>query len=425
MPRPGKRHCHCTPYCRSLVGPQTRNRHYKGLDGAEPFASSESESETPHYTAPDHISLLIQANEDSSDSDHSDSGASESGKIAEESMDWISNSRGDIEDVELHDSFQIDHNWNDNSDSESKHKADKKSYLDDMDISESGRIIETMGDPLDLDQTWDTAKETASFRVSQNWNASKSEPELEYESDSEGIKPRSNIGATDPLQIDWNDSKSGDDLREMEIDHPSMAQNYDDSQSDTEYAGRFKDNLNDPEIDSQTISLEWSDSESDHASVKQSSEEEEWDKADDIFSYDDTYLQTLALVNPWEKENFPLVNNILDKADINAIKMFKLNIKGWLTRQAFAGIRSLFYDELNLNSEWKTIQRMHQLAETEPQWYDCCMAYTGNYSELAVCQYCKEPRHNRQGKSRRQYCYIPLIPRIKGFFQNKSMIKLM
>ncbi|KAF9025386.1 hypothetical protein BDP27DRAFT_1248345, partial [Rhodocollybia butyracea] len=124
-----------------------------------------------------------------------------------------------------------------------------------------------------------------------------------------------------------------------------------------------------------------------------------------------------------------LVNNILDKADINAVKMFKLNIKGWLTRQAFAGIRSLFSDELNLNSEWKTIQRMHQLAEIEPQWYDCCirgcMAYTGNYSELDVCQYCKEPRHNQQGKSKRQYCYIPLIPRIKGFFQNKSMIKLM
>lgn len=66
------------------------------------------------------------------------------------------------------------------------------------------------------------------------------------------------------------------------------------------------------------------------------------------------------------------------------------------------------------------------LSGVEPVWYDCCpntcVAYTGELTENDECPECGEPRYLTNGKPRRQFCYLPLIPRLQRFFQNENCV---
>ena len=74
------------------------------------------------------------------------------------------------------------------------------------------------------------------------------------------------------------------------------------------------------------------------------------------------------------------------------------------------------------------IHRIAILSEVIPQWFDCCVnsciAYTGKYKDDQQCPFrnCQEPRRSPGGVARRLFCYLPMIPRFKGFFQSKRMI---
>ncbi|KAJ7333281.1 hypothetical protein DFH08DRAFT_1020774 [Mycena albidolilacea] len=64
----------------------------------------------------------------------------------------------------------------------------------------------------------------------------------------------------------------------------------------------------------------------------------------------------------------------------------------------------------------------------EPVWIHCCvnscMAYTGDDAELHTCRFCKEPRFTLiLHKPRRFFCYLPIIPRLQGYFQNRVLVK--
>ena len=78
--------------------------------------------------------------------------------------------------------------------------------------------------------------------------------------------------------------------------------------------------------------------------------------------------------------------------------------------------------------------RAKALAGIEPIRYDCCInshiCYAGHYKHLEKCPECDEPRfsgHDSHGKPRprRQFLYIPLIPRLSAFLQSTHMAKLM
>lgn len=72
---------------------------------------------------------------------------------------------------------------------------------------------------------------------------------------------------------------------------------------------------------------------------------------------------------------------------------------------------------------------MFILAEIEPVWYNCCinscMAFTGEETNLEECRYCSELQFDAQRKPRRQFAYLPLVPRLKGFFASTRMAALM
>ncbi|KAE9394675.1 hypothetical protein BT96DRAFT_749858, partial [Gymnopus androsaceus JB14] len=119
----------------------------------------------------------------------------------------------------------------------------------------------------------------------------------------------------------------------------------------------------------------------------------------------------------------------LGDADVDAIKAFKLKVKNHLTHEAYNDIRFIYCNKLDIDSEWKTINRMATLAEIEPVWYDCCintcMAFTGTHTNLDSCIYCNEARRDAHENPRRWFGYLPLIPRLRGFFQSECMVKLM
>ena len=78
--------------------------------------------------------------------------------------------------------------------------------------------------------------------------------------------------------------------------------------------------------------------------------------------------------------------------------------------------------------------RAKELTGIEPVRYDCCVnsciCYAGHYKPLDKCPDCKEPRFSGRDshgnpRPRRQFLYIPLIPRLAAFLQSAHMAKLM
>jgi hypothetical protein len=71
--------------------------------------------------------------------------------------------------------------------------------------------------------------------------------------------------------------------------------------------------------------------------------------------------------------------------------------------------------------------RVAFLAGMKPEFYDCCpnscCCYTGPHKDLRECPYCYEPRFRADGKPRKKFTYIPLIPRLVAFARNQKMAK--
>lgn len=89
-------------------------------------------------------------------------------------------------------------------------------------------------------------------------------------------------------------------------------------------------------------------------------------------------------------------------------------------------MRYTFGDFLDIDSEYIAMRRFALLTEIEPVLYDCCinccMCYTGKYKHDRSCRFCNEPR-TRNGKVQRQFSYLPLIPRLQGWFQSLAKIE--
>ncbi|KAG0704213.1 hypothetical protein DFH29DRAFT_802143 [Suillus ampliporus] len=99
------------------------------------------------------------------------------------------------------------------------------------------------------------------------------------------------------------------------------------------------------------------------------------------------------------------------------------------TRRAYEQLRFTLRDRLPLDSQFVILQCITILSGVKPSYYDCCinscMAYTNKYLHHQYCEYCNEPRLDTKGKARRRFCYLPLIPRLQGFFQKTELISKM
>lgn len=103
---------------------------------------------------------------------------------------------------------------------------------------------------------------------------------------------------------------------------------------------------------------------------------------------------------------------------------------GNIPRETFEEMRYTFSHKMDISSEWVILARIAILTGIEPVWIDCCVnsciAYTKHHTDAKHCPHCQEPRRTpgplSESRPRRQFPYIPLIPRLKGYFSNLSMI---
>lgn len=120
-------------------------------------------------------------------------------------------------------------------------------------------------------------------------------------------------------------------------------------------------------------------------------------------------------------------NDILSEQDRDTIRAFVLKIISNMSRTAFQMMRHAFSHKLEISSHYVMLHRVAMLSGIVPEWYDCCIksciAYTGDYTELDSCPHCHEARRSAAGKPRRQFCYLPLIPRLQGLFQDVEIIR--
>ena len=96
-----------------------------------------------------------------------------------------------------------------------------------------------------------------------------------------------------------------------------------------------------------------------------------------------------------------------------------------MSRRAFNQIRFTFRHKLNLDFLYVSNRRLAVLSRVTPLLIDCCVnsciAYTWQYQNYTHCPYCGKPRRSNH-KARRQFTYLPLAPRLQGFFQNPRTI---
>ncbi|KAF7360422.1 hypothetical protein MVEN_00772300 [Mycena venus] len=131
-----------------------------------------------------------------------------------------------------------------------------------------------------------------------------------------------------------------------------------------------------------------------------------------------------------EAELWRMRNDTLSDKDRDNIRAFKLKMMSNMSRDAFEQMRYAFNHKLDISSEWAMLHRVAILSRVEPVWIHCCvkscMAYTGDDTHRDTCRFCNEPRFTPlTGKPRRLFCYIPVIPRLQGYFQNPEMVKLL
>ncbi|KAF7372602.1 hypothetical protein MVEN_00123100 [Mycena venus] len=135
------------------------------------------------------------------------------------------------------------------------------------------------------------------------------------------------------------------------------------------------------------------------------------------------------LVAEDEKTLWEFRNDILTEQDRDNIRAFKLYLISKMPRIAFAHMRHAFRHKMDISSHWAIIHRVAILTNVQPVWYHCCpnscIAYTEPHSDLTHCPFreCKEPRFTESNQPRRLFCYLPIIPRLQGFFRNPRTIE--
>lgn len=74
-------------------------------------------------------------------------------------------------------------------------------------------------------------------------------------------------------------------------------------------------------------------------------------------------------------------------------------------------------------------RRVEFLSAVKPVEYDCCInsccCYAGPNADKTTCPHCNEPRYTKSNSPRRRFRYLPITPRLKGFYSNAQMSEKM
>jgi hypothetical protein len=121
----------------------------------------------------------------------------------------------------------------------------------------------------------------------------------------------------------------------------------------------------------------------------------------------------------------------LTQYEIAICRAYAFKMKEGVSDEGWTTLRCLYqHDQPDpLPSLAASRRRINYLAGIQPRILDCCinscLCYTGTYAEADQCHFCKEPRFRGDGKARKRFTYIPLIPRLLALFRSEEYAKKM
>ncbi|KAF7341602.1 hypothetical protein MSAN_02057500 [Mycena sanguinolenta] len=152
------------------------------------------------------------------------------------------------------------------------------------------------------------------------------------------------------------------------------------------------------------------------------------DDEPDIFDWDSFKPSGLTaweeLGEEYEQEAAAVAHK-LSEYDLAICRAFSFKVQANLTDKAFKMAPLAFPRDPPLPTLDTIRARVNFLAGFKPQVYDCCvnscLCFVGPHADLTHCHYCNEPRRRANGKPRKKFTYIPIIPRLVAFAGNREM----
>ncbi|KAJ6462062.1 hypothetical protein DFH09DRAFT_879428, partial [Mycena vulgaris] len=118
----------------------------------------------------------------------------------------------------------------------------------------------------------------------------------------------------------------------------------------------------------------------------------------------------------------------LSEDDMAILRAFALKTEDHLTNTTYDKLAYAFPDAY-IPTLKITKARVEFLAAFKPVPYDCCpkscCCYVGPHADETKCPYCDEPRFKSNGKPRKTFTYVPLIPRLVSYFKNAKVVEQM
>jgi hypothetical protein len=118
----------------------------------------------------------------------------------------------------------------------------------------------------------------------------------------------------------------------------------------------------------------------------------------------------------------------LSDVDHAILRAFTLKLKSHMTIKTFEMLPFAFPDA-SVSSFQTTSSRAAFLSGIQPVLHDCCpnscLCLVGCYEGDQECHYCHTARYGPQGRARKKFAYVPLIPRLITLFKNRDITEKM
>ena len=121
----------------------------------------------------------------------------------------------------------------------------------------------------------------------------------------------------------------------------------------------------------------------------------------------------------------------MNAAELKDVRAFNYLVTQGTTREAYEALRTAFPELEDIGSIYVAQRTVAKLSGLSPKYIDCCVntccCYTGRYKELDRCPFsdCNEPRHNENGRPRKRFQHLPIIPRLIALFFDKATTEKM
>ena len=112
----------------------------------------------------------------------------------------------------------------------------------------------------------------------------------------------------------------------------------------------------------------------------------------------------------------------MNEYDLAICRAFSYKVQTHTTDEDFLKLPHAFPSNPPLPGLGTIRSRVKFLSGFQPEQYDCCpdacCCYVSPHANLTKCPYCQKARYRPDGKPRKKYTYIPIIPRLIGFAAN-------